>query len=89
VARLRRAAKRQIEREDGASGRIGRGFDLALMRLDDRFDQTQAEADAPPRAALIAAARLVPGNRACFAVSTVSSNRRRACCYSMVRYPSV
>ena len=45
MARLRRAAKRQIERKDGPSGRIGRGFDLALMRLDDRFDQTQAESE--------------------------------------------
>ena len=60
MARLRRAAKRQIEREDGASGRIGRGFDLASMRLDDRFDQTQAEAETPLRAAFIAAEKSDP-----------------------------
>ena len=51
MAQLCRAAKRKIERENGAPGRIGRGVDLVLMRLDDRFDETQAEADAPPRAA--------------------------------------
>ena len=39
----------EIERENGAPGRIGRGVDLVLMRLDDRFDETHAEADAPPR----------------------------------------
>jgi hypothetical protein len=51
VAQLCRAATRQIERENGAPVRIGRGIGV-LKRLDDRFDETQAEAETPPRAAL-------------------------------------
>jgi len=33
MAQLCRAAKRQIERENGAPGRIGRGVDLVSMSL--------------------------------------------------------
>ena len=80
MARLCRAAKRQIEREDGASGRIGRGFDLALMRLDDRFDQTQAEAETPLRAAFIAAEKPIPNSRQFigrYADTRVSDNHNR------------
>ena len=80
MARLRRAAKRQIEREDGPSGRIGRGFDLALMRLDDRFDQTQAKPETSLGAAFIAAEKPIPDSRQFigrYANTCVSDNHNR------------